>query len=276
VGSASVYWTTPGVINACPSNGGCKPIGATTTMGTNYASFGTEITFDPSTGYLFLEAGNGAGTANSLIDVPGSGNGTALVPVASGSTLGGVATDATAVYWYDNESVFRAAKNGSNKTTLITGLVSTYPVVAVDGANVYATGTGRIVKCAKTGAGCGGSPQVVNPGFGGTFLAVDPQAAFVYNGAWSAIYRCPVAGCASTPSAWVTGSSSTAIGAIAVDPNYVYWTDTYLNKVMACAVGSTCGTALPLATSQTKLQAIAQDARAVYWISNGTVYLLAK
>src|ERR1019366_8967904 len=81
------------------------------------------------------------------------------------------------------------------------------------------------------------------------------------------VYKCPVAGCASTPTTLANGLFGGPADGLALDAGNVYWTDSGLgtvNKISKSGSNST-----PIALIQSKPLGIAVDATNVYWANSG-------
>jgi hypothetical protein len=165
--------------------------------------------------------------------------------------------DATAIYWLQSHDY---SGIGSDLVTCpITGCgglppkildagILTYAVwdsLALDSANVYVVGEGRLLKCPKSG---GGVTTLVSGGavpaesMLDQVIAVDGSNVY-WTTAMSSVnfaaftggtlLKCAVGGCGGTPTVMASSSSIPFFG-VALDASYVYWTE----------VGSTQGTVM--------------------------------
>ncbi len=82
----------------------------------------------------------------------------------------------------------------------------------------------------------------------------------------TAVYSCPKVGC-TTPKTVYPGGASVP-GAMAVDANYVYWTD-FANQSVARCAKTGCTTPTLLASGQVMPNSIVVDASYVYWADEG-------
>ncbi len=213
---------------------------------------------------------------------------------------GGIALDATSVYWTNicSGTVMKVALNGG-PAVMLASAQSSPTGIAVDANSVYWTAANKVVKVPLAG----GTPVTLAQEGGNRGIAVDANS--VYWSTATSILRMPLAGGASVPLA--TGQDSpralTVDGAsvywtnqdgvvmkvplsggipvtlasggrdprgIAVDANSVYWTSTAGGTVMKVPLGG--GTPITLASVQNTPIAIAVDSAHVYWTNNpGTV-----
>lgn len=102
-------------------------------------------------------------------------------------------------------------------------------------------------------------------------MAVDSNNAFmaVDLGATSGILRCPVAGCSPYGSPPQVLRPSRDMRGIAVDTQYVYWTETDTGQVLRMSKDMQ-GPVTPVAEGLTRPVDLALDAGFVYWTEDGT------
>ncbi len=201
------------------------------------------------------------------------------VTLASGQFPVGLAVGGANTYWADQGgAVMRVAVDGTGGPTALVPSNAHHGGVAVDATRVYWTdveesdaGTGavRAVPIAD-----GGSPTTLASANGPVHLAVD--ATSVYWESYEGILKVPLVGGTPTtlalPRARPAGTSTgwTAIDRIAVDGVSVYWTSpgdpassSGDGTVMKVAVGG--GTAVTLASGQIYPSGLAVDGLSVYW-----------
>ncbi len=153
------------------------------------------------------------------------------VVLASNQTkLGGIAADATNIYWADTGAgVVRFCPQPSctgGPKTFATG-TAPFDVVS-DGKTVYFTdrGAGTVNACPTTG--CSGSPTVLMKGITDPLLvAVDAAAVYVTSYASGAAGKGSIAGCAlpCTSGATTIATGLDAPYGVTLDSTYVYWTE---------------------------------------------------
>ena len=138
-----------------------------------------------------------------------------------------IATDEARVYWATNTGRLMSCPLSGcvgPPTTLVMTNATFDNYMVLDSANVYASSSKGILKCAK--AGCA-TPITITPITSGS----GPLATDGINVYWTDVnvYKCSVDGCAS-PTVVATGAAATGI---AVDETSVYWTDTILGTVLS-------------------------------------------
>jgi hypothetical protein len=146
--------------------------------------------------------------------------------------------------------------------------------IAVDATSVYWTcppatglaGPGTVTKCAI--GGCGGTPTDLFSGQGIPYrIAVDATSVY-WTDFWdAAVVKCPTSGCPSNqPIVLASGQANTQ--AIAVDATSVYWSNAPNGNpvtIMKCAIGGCSGNPTVLGSGQDYGWNIAVDAMNVYW-----------
>jgi hypothetical protein len=185
---------------------------------------------------------------------------TALTSVTRPPT--GIAVDATSIYWaIQLGGVMKCAINGCSNslTSLVAGLIDPNPGVtspsggpanavselgqiALDDTSVYvvdtyASGLGRIIKCAKSG--CNNNPTTLASGLNGAVgIAVDTTNVYwtetgnnVVAGQMVAgagrVAKCAIGGCNDSPT--VIAANQDGPTGIAVDAMHVYWASSGVN-----------------------------------------------
>jgi hypothetical protein len=199
----------------------------------------------------------------------------------------GVVADDTYVYFArdDSHEIVKVHKDGSSLDTTVLG---TYPdgrfgMLALDATTVYWTVVdGEVMAAPKDGGqtrtvGAWGSPQHVGEAYG---LAVDDT--YVYWTNWTdaqygAVLRAPKTGGDVT----VLASGLDYPVRIALDADYVYWTDTVSGAVAngsVMKVAKTGGDPVVIAADQAHPYGIAVDATNLYWTNlyDGTVVMKRK
>jgi len=168
--------------------------------------------------------------------------------------------DATSVYWTDTSSILQCPLSGCGGVHTILASNQVAPGgIAIDATNVYwANGDGDVLACAK--AGCGGSPTTLATGqaFGVENDCIAADGINVYwatpnlvtdagppNGT---IVKCAASGCGGAPTVLASGQtpSAVALGCLGVDANTVYWVSwgdaAGTDSVRSCAIDG-CGDA---------------------------------
>jgi len=168
----------------------------------------------------------------------------------------GIAVDGTSIYWaIQLGGVMKCAINGCSNslTSLVAGLIDPTPGVttpsggpadavselgqiALDDTSVYvvdtyASGLGRIIKCAKSG--CNNNPTTLASGLNGAVgIAVDADNVYwtetgnnvvagqMVTGA-GRVAKCAIGGCNNSPT--VIAANQDGPAGIAVDAMHVYW-----------------------------------------------------
>jgi hypothetical protein len=195
---------------------------------------------------------------------------------------GGIAVDATNVYWVDtwtspaagpSGTVMKASTAGGTAVTLASGQDAPC-AIAVDATNVYWTNVGSngsdgTVMTVSTN---GGTPRTLaslqlSPGG----IAVDATNVYFTTsdasdaGSVTVVSKAGGPGPVTTLATPETFAPSNCQHALAVDDTNVYWTAG--DSVMT--VAKTGGTATAVASGQTPLGGIAVDATTIYWLSGG-------
>jgi len=255
VDSDNVYVSDPGTelgnVYQCAKTGCTTPIdlgqgqasGIVVTAGVVYWS-------DSTVGDIVSCAVGGCGGSASSV-VPGQ------------SHADGLGFDGTRFYWSAGGAVVMTPTlAGGTLVTLATGLGNGVSPIASSGGAAYWLSALELRACAFTG--CGSSAHTVTPAVGGSVVAWGGDLFFVNNnavvtcpasvtscnpftvGATSAptglasdgafvywldqeengVFRCPVLGCQEGVQMFATSQESAEGAAIALDDDYVYWTDT--------------------------------------------------
>lgn len=201
-------------------------------------------------------------TAGSILRAPKAGG--AVVTLASWQAdPGGLAQDATAIYWITagDGKVVTMPKTGGTPTVLASGQKASR--VAVDLTHVYWTEPqfGTVMRVAKTG----GTPAALVTGEAAPLgIAVDDLGVYWTNDTASA----DVAMIAKTSgSRLVIGSGQVYPADIAVDATHAYWTRPKGGAVAKAPKGG--GPVVLLAKGQTDPSAVAVDSSHVYWTCYG-------
>jgi hypothetical protein len=185
--------------------------------------------------------------------------------VADEYSIGGLAVDATNVYWSAGGDLKTVALTGGTPTVLAPG---TAVAIAVDATNVYwADKAGSIYKVP-----IGGGAATVVASWQGIPAGLAIDATNVY---WTSslkgqgtVLQAPIAG----GPAVVLASAQNDPRSIVVDATSVYWGNAggspAYGSVMKVPIGG--GAALQLATSMTGPTGLAIDKSYVYWGNQGT------
>ncbi len=171
--------------------------------------------------------------------------------------IGGLAVDATSVYW-TNGDVMKVPIGGGEAIALV--VAQTAGPIAVDATSVYWADVRGLMKAAITG----GSPTMLVSMVGVGFVALD--AANVYFTAGSAIFKVPLDGGAPPTS---LAMASNTVG-FAVDATNVYWLEfgAALKKV---PIGGGAATTLAIGLTNPGFYALALDSTSVYFTGDMAV-----
>jgi hypothetical protein len=275
VNAGGVYWTIQGTTTASgalyasplPSAGSSYPLPAKPlASGLNIY----QIAIDALNVYWADPYASGT----PIMKVP-AGGGYPPAPVVSGGNLAfptGVAVDAVNVYVANELNILRVPLGGSTSTSIASA--SQAYVIGADSANLYWTdvGNGTVVEMPKSGTAVTlATGQSVGSFYGGSSLAVDSANVYWLNSDGSV--RAVPKSAGPTPPSTILVSTGGA-GGIAADGANVYFTNLGAGTVMRTA--PTGGAAIPVATSQSPLGAIAVDSAAVYWTGAAGVMAVAK
>ncbi len=222
-------------------------------------------------------AASGAAVENSNVDARcpvTTATTSGPTALASGQDLpGGIAVDATNVYWVNYGSgsagpvqgpvldgqVMKCAKAGCgrNPTALASGLA--HPTsIAVDATSVYWTDVNGALMKVRSG---GGTPTTLATAQSAAALAVDASNVYWANGDGT-VMKVPTDG--GNPTALASGQNNPA--GIAVDAHSVYWSNYGDGTVMKVPIEG--GTPTTLASGQSSPLAIAIDSTNVYFTND--------
>jgi hypothetical protein len=170
-------------------------------------------------------------------------------------------------------------------TVLATGLADPWFAVAHGGSVFWdnsgttdagtVTGAGAVLSCPETGCPDTG-PIVYTPDGGGgeggstiSGLALDDTYIYWanlygYTGQTGTILQCAAAECAGTTVQLVGGFDFIPLS-VAVDPNWVYWTDLGTNQVLRCALSGCGDNPMIFANGQKGASGLALYGGNVYW-----------
>jgi sugar lactone lactonase YvrE len=185
----------------------------------------------------------GPGAPGGIFKVPQSAPGATPIPIYSGipTSVGGLAVDATSIYWLQLGSGPQAAilkaplagvADGGAPTVLVSGLDSP-TAMAIDATSVYwTTSLGLVSKVPLSGVPDGGAPTLLASGGGAFGIAVDGTG--VYWTAWSAqppyfrnggVLRAPLDGVPDGGAPTLLGTGQLDPSGIAVHGANVFWTN---------------------------------------------------
>jgi hypothetical protein len=222
VAAGNVYYlvynfSNPGAVFECAS-GGCS--NQPTAIASNQVG-PTAIASDANNLYWT----NGSGEVMECALGGCNGNPTALATGLSGLvplTIGGLAVDATNVYWSDSVGIVKCGIGGCNgQPTTVAASQQAYGLVT-DGSNLYWTdyNNGFVYQCPNTGCA---QPTVLASGLTNPKnLAIDGSNVYWANGDGT-IMRCDLNGCANGPVTIASGQASPA--RIVVDDRRIYWSN---------------------------------------------------
>jgi hypothetical protein len=171
----------------------------------------------------------------------------------------GIAVDDAYVFWISRfgQRILRCPKGATGCTPYVVLAPFQGNGMALDAHDVYATGGGSIVACAKTG--CRNAPTTIASGLGTVYdLTVQGDTLFLLDypptTSWSPqiyadVVKCPVTGCGNTPT--VLASDVNPSG-LATDGRYVYWVSQVqadqpasIKRCAVCGCGGTPEVILP-------------------------------
>ncbi len=185
--------------------------------------------------------------------------------------LGGLAVDATSVYWVNEEGFGFGSKGAVKKTSLLGGATpyladsQAFPVgIAVSATEVYWTnaGDGTVGRAPLSGGTAAGGALGQSKPWG---IAVDGTSVYWtnYMSPAGSVMKAPLGGGPTT----TVASAQAYPSNIAVDPTAVYWTaeggTTGISSVLKIALGG--GAVTTLASNQPGLRGLAVDATNAYW-----------
>jgi hypothetical protein len=209
---------------------------------------------------------------------------TVLADEAPNHLEGAIATDGHDVFWTRHDAIASCPNAGcAGAARRFAPAAVAFGGVLVDGANVYFTEAldvahpdlsqhhGAIRVCAR--AGCADTPTIfardlVDP----RAIAADETTIYWVGGASdgigateSAVQSCPKSGCASP----TTIAPEAASGSIAVDRDYVYWTNKGDNARLLRCPKTGCGQSGPtvVAADQPFMWGVVVDDSGIYWLS---------
>jgi hypothetical protein len=192
-------------------------------------------------------------------------DGGAVSVLATGHGAGGLAIDATHVYFtrstLDNGGVRRVAKTGGVVETVVAQSTGSY-WIALDATDAYFTSWGSVARVAKAGG------AAVGLGTGRYGVAVDATNLYVAD---AAVYQQPLAGGAPVQLD-AAGPTGGAIGAIVVDETQVYWM-TNTDGVYRVSIGG--GVPILIGPGGSRW-ALAVDDTSVYWSDGGNIWAAPK
>ena len=231
------------------------------------------------------------GQVNELVECAKSGCNGAPTILAVDQDIGGLAIDATSVYWTNlYGTIMKIGLAGGTPTTLASGQNGAIRI-AVDATNVYRvtnalyaltssvpatslpTAVGTVMKMPIAG----GNPTMLASNLSPIGIAVDGTSVYWANGFGSnsgTLMKVPIDGGAPTTLASGLGSPTD----VSVAGGYVYWTNGGKNSgadstgtVMRTPIDG--GTPLTIASQQNGSYGIAVDGTSVYWTNElgGTI-----
>lgn len=195
----------------------------------------------------------------------GTGINTSVVPV--GSIIGGIAFNATHVFWASMDGVYRAPIDGAGTPQHLFS-AGIAPGVAIDGQHFYAatmSGPSAIVRGNLDGSGSNASfmTGVGNP----TMIAVDATHIYWTDQGNDSIGRANLDG-TGINTTFITGATD-AYG-IAVTGSHIYWTSGAGGTTIGRANLDGTGANTSFLTGQAGPQAIAVDSTHLYWYNKNS------
>ena len=283
---------------------GCAPSGLTSDGTTVYFSSNCGANITDQAGQIFSCLGSGCPSATSLagpgqptgqilvsggtlywVDLPKKGytatvqscKAASCTPTGIGSLVtGGIATNGTNVYWWENTNLIEACSIASCTPVQFTAATSLNGgpfSVAADSSTVFWTDSsiGKVMSCAATSGACASPATVASGRTSPDALTTD--GANVYWSDAAGVFQCPVGGCGGAAPTLLASGQQNA-NSIVSDGTYVYWATG--SSIVRARVGQ-ASSALTIAPNQTGAGTIGVGNQAVYWsLSSGNLMLLAK
>jgi len=174
----------------------------------------------------------------------------------------GIDASTSTVYWSTLTSIRSAPAIGANSTTFWSGLDQAIGVTLAGTSTLYWTTTDGSVWSSPTSPS-GGKPIAMGPSGAGDIVA---DTKNLYWASTKGLHRAPLDG-GNTTNLVVT---SVTARSIAVDDNYVYWTDEGKGLVQRVPTIATDSMPETLALDQMKPFGLAVDSQFVYWTNSDT------
>lgn len=261
-----VYWVDSAGVSALPTAGGAiVPLATVGNSPLDLALRGGDVVWTETTGPAHGETG-------AVKSVPKAGGALSIL-FQGGDAPRQLATDETWIYWTEGgpigliEGFGRIARvpgGGGATETVVFGLISGGPPIAVNGTHMFIADRFRIKRVSRSGG-------PVEPVASGNFyirdLVVDGSFVYWVEDPAADVYRAPVAGGPVVHLASVSGASAGPAGPIRLSGGTIYWMSHYDSILSVPAAG---GTPLVIASGLPFLSDFVVDGTSVYFSEQDT------